>query len=150
MSEITAGIYRHFKGKDYQVFGIGRHSESDEEFVVYRPLYGDCALTIRPAAMFTEMVDRDGYQGPRFTLVYPLATYEHVVAEPGGKVVLVGGTYLPVACVGCGQTFNQSSFDNPEDAAEMAVLGGWQYNSRGPKGPGQYCGSCVEESSDDR
>ena len=66
MSTIQPGRYRHFKGKEYQVIGTARHSETLEELVVYRALYGDGGLWVRPAAMWSETVDRDGYRGPRF------------------------------------------------------------------------------------
>lgn len=64
--EIKPGKYRHFKGNCYEVIGVGRHSETMEEMVVYRALYGEHGLWVRPAAMWTEIVDRDGYHGPRF------------------------------------------------------------------------------------
>lgn len=67
MSTIQPGRYRHFKGKEYQVIGTARHSETREEMVVYRALYGDGGLWVRPAAMWSELVERDGYCGPRFT-----------------------------------------------------------------------------------
>lgn len=66
---IQKGIYRHFKGNLYEVIGVGKHSETLEEMVVYRALYGEYGLWVRPAAMWNETVDRDGYHGPRFTLV---------------------------------------------------------------------------------
>ena len=66
MSTIHPGRYRHFKGKEYQVIGTARHSETLEEMVVYRALYGDGGLWVRPAAMWSELVERDGYCGPRF------------------------------------------------------------------------------------
>ena len=69
MSTIQPGRYRHFKGKEYQVIGTARHSETREEMVVYRALYGDGGLWVRPAAMWTERVERDGYSGPRFAYV---------------------------------------------------------------------------------
>jgi hypothetical protein len=69
---ITSGVYRHFKGKDYLVIGVAVHSETGEELVVYRPLYGDYQLTVRPKAMFIEPVERDGYSGPRFNLIKQL------------------------------------------------------------------------------
>jgi hypothetical protein len=69
---ITPGVYRHFKGKDYLVIGVAVHSETGEEVVVYRPLYGDYQLTVRPKAMFIESVERDGYSGPRFNLIKQL------------------------------------------------------------------------------
>lgn len=69
MSTIQPGRYRHFKGKEYQVIGTARYSETLEEMVVYRALYGDGGLWVRPAAMWSELVERDGYRGPRFTPV---------------------------------------------------------------------------------
>ena len=64
--EIKPGKYRHFKGNCYEVIGVRRHSETMEKMVVYRALYGEHGLWVRPAAMWTEIVDRDGYHGPRF------------------------------------------------------------------------------------
>jgi len=66
---IVAGTYRHYKGQSYQVYEVATHSESLEEFVVYRPLYGARKLWIRPLAMFTETVSVDGVSLPRFELV---------------------------------------------------------------------------------
>ena len=66
MADIQPGRYHHFKGNEYQVLGIARHSETLEELVVYRALYGDGGLWVRPASMWTETVDRDGYHAPRF------------------------------------------------------------------------------------
>ena len=66
MSEVTPGIYRHFKGNLYEVIGVASHSETMEPMVVYRALYGECGLWVRPAAMWNEIVDKDGYHGPRF------------------------------------------------------------------------------------
>jgi len=67
--EIVAGRYRHYKGGEYQVIGVARHSETDEELVVYRPLYGERGLWCRPAAMFGETVELAGRRVPRFQLV---------------------------------------------------------------------------------
>ena len=67
--DIKPGKYRHFKGNDYKVIGVARHSETMEEMVVYRALYGEGGLWVRPAAMWTEEIDRDGYPGPRFQYV---------------------------------------------------------------------------------
>ena len=64
--EIRAGRYRHFKGKEYEVVGIARHSETLEEMVVYRALYGEGGLWVRPAAMWNETVERDGVVYQRF------------------------------------------------------------------------------------
>lgn len=67
--EIKPGKYRHFKGNLYEVIGVARHSETQEEMVVYRALYGEHGLWVRPAVMWTETVDRDGYHGPRFQFI---------------------------------------------------------------------------------
>lgn len=67
--ELKPGRYRHFKGNEYELLGIARHSETMEEMVVYRALYGKQGLWVRPAAMWTEQVDRDGYHGPRFIYI---------------------------------------------------------------------------------
>ena len=66
MSTIKPGRYRHFKGSEYEIIGTARHSETLEEMVVYRALYGEGGLWVRPAAMWSETVERDGYCGPRF------------------------------------------------------------------------------------
>ena len=66
MTDVEPGVYRHFKGARYEVIGTALHSETEEEHVVYRPLDGDGRLWVRPRVMWTEPVDRDGYQGPRF------------------------------------------------------------------------------------
>ena len=65
MEPIRPGRYRHFKGNEYRVIGTARHSE----MVVYRALYGEGGLWVRPAAMWNETVDRDGYHGPRFVYI---------------------------------------------------------------------------------
>ena len=69
MAEIRLGKYRHFKGNEYRVIGMARHSETMEEMVVYQALYGEGGLWVRPAAMWNEQVDRDGYCGPRFAYI---------------------------------------------------------------------------------
>lgn len=66
---IRPGKYRHFKGNEYQVIGTARHSETMELMVVYRALYGDYGLWVRPASMWNEMVTRDGKTFQRFTLI---------------------------------------------------------------------------------
>lgn len=66
MAGITPGRYRHYKGKEYTVLGVARHSETLEELVVYRQEYGDRGLWVRPAAMFAEMVEISGRSVPRF------------------------------------------------------------------------------------
>lgn len=67
--DIRPGRYRHFKGKEYEVLGVASHSETLEPMVVYRALYGEGGLWVRPAAMWTEQVDREGYSGPRFMYI---------------------------------------------------------------------------------
>ena len=69
MEELKLGRYRHFKGKEYQLLGVAQHSEPLEAMVVYRALYGAHGLWVRPAAMWSETVERDGYCGPRFTYI---------------------------------------------------------------------------------
>ena len=69
MSEIRPGKYRHFKGGEYEVIGIAKHSETLEPMVVYRALYEGGGLWVRPAAMWNEMVERDGKRFPRFTFL---------------------------------------------------------------------------------
>jgi hypothetical protein len=68
---VAPGRYRHFKGGLYEVLGVARHSETDERLVVYRPLYGDGGLWVRPAAMFAEKVTHEGREVPRFARVEP-------------------------------------------------------------------------------
>lgn len=60
------GCYRHFKGSRYQVLGTAQHSETREQMVIYRALYGERGVWVRPAAMWFEHIERDGYSGPRF------------------------------------------------------------------------------------
>ena len=63
------GRYRHFKGMEYEVIGIAKHSETLEPMVVYRALYGEGGLWVRPAAMWEENVTRDGVTQRRFTYI---------------------------------------------------------------------------------
>ena len=67
--EIKPGRYHHFKGGEYQVLGLARHSETGEVMVVYRALYAQQGLWVRPAAMWNETVERDGTCVPRFVLL---------------------------------------------------------------------------------
>ena len=69
MQEIKPGRYRHFKGNEYEVIGVGKHSETLEEYVIYRALYGEGGLWVRPAAMWNETVERDGKTYKRFTYI---------------------------------------------------------------------------------
>ena len=66
MTSVEPGIYRHFKGNLYRVIGMVKHSETLEPMVVYRALYGEGGIWVRPAAMWNEHVEKDGYSGPRF------------------------------------------------------------------------------------
>lgn len=76
MTRIPVGRYRHFKGNEYEVIGVARHSETEEELVVYRPLYGSFRLMVRPAGMFQEAVTRDGQTQPRFAYIGPLLLHK--------------------------------------------------------------------------
>lgn len=67
--DIKIGKYRHFKGNEYEVLFLARHSETEEEYVVYRALYGDCGVWVRPASMWNEILERDGKTVRRFTYV---------------------------------------------------------------------------------
>ena len=67
--ELKPGKYRHFKGGEYEVYGVATHSENGEQLVVYRPLYGEQDLWVRPLSMFTETIVRDGQEVPRFALL---------------------------------------------------------------------------------
>lgn len=66
---IKPGKYRHFKGNYYDVIGVASHSETMEPMVVYRALYGEGGLWVRPAAMWNEIVEKPEYTGPRFVYV---------------------------------------------------------------------------------
>ncbi len=69
MEEIKKGRYRHFKGMEYEVTDIAVHSETEEEFVVYKALYGDGKTWIRPIEMWNETVEKDGKLYKRFTYI---------------------------------------------------------------------------------
>jgi hypothetical protein len=69
MQELQPGLYRHYKGGTYQVIGVARHSETDEQLVVYRCVYDNNSLWVRPLAMFLETVLVDGHTVPRFELL---------------------------------------------------------------------------------
>lgn len=66
---IQPGRYRHYKGNDYEILGVARHSETEEEVVVYRALYGEGGLWVRPLTMFLETVLIEGQPRPRFQFV---------------------------------------------------------------------------------
>ena len=67
--KIVPGRYRHYKGSDYEVIGVAQHSESGEQLVVYRTLYGNYDLWVRPVSMFVEQVQVDDVAIPRFTFI---------------------------------------------------------------------------------
>ena len=67
--DIKLGRYRHFKGNEYEVIGIAKHSESLEPMVIYRALYGEKELWVRPASMWNEIIDKNDYKGPRFVFI---------------------------------------------------------------------------------
>ena len=67
--EIKKGRYRHFKGNEYEVVAVARHSETLEEMVVYKALYGEGGLWVRPAEMWNETVERDGKEVKRFEFI---------------------------------------------------------------------------------
>ena len=69
MAAVKPGFYRHFKGNLYEVIGTAKHSETLEEMVVYRACYGEGGLWVRPAAMWDEIIERDGKTYRRFTPV---------------------------------------------------------------------------------
>ena len=69
MTELKPGLYRHFKGNLYRLLYVAKHSETLEPMVVYQALYGEMGIWVRPAAMWSEHVERSDYSGPRF---YPV------------------------------------------------------------------------------
>ena len=78
MNEVTPGRYRHYKGNEYTVVGVARHSETLEEMVLYRQEYGEHGLWVRPKEMFSETVRVDGKEVPRFQ---PLASSSGQIGE---------------------------------------------------------------------
>ena len=69
MSEIKKGRYRHYKGNEYEVVGVAKHSETLEPMVVYKALYGDGDIWVRPATMWNEKVNVNGVEMLRFTYI---------------------------------------------------------------------------------
>ena len=67
--DFKPGKYRHFKGKEYQLLYLATHSETLEPMVVYRPLYGEGNIWVRPASMWIEHVEKEDYSGPRFQYI---------------------------------------------------------------------------------
>ena len=68
--ELKKGIYRHYKGNEYEVITTAIHSETEEKMVVYRALYGEYGVWVRPYEMFVETVELNGVKVPRFTFLY--------------------------------------------------------------------------------
>lgn len=69
MDDLKPGRYRHFKGNEYRLIALAKHSETMEPMVVYQALYGEGGIWVRPAKMWNEHVEREGYSGPRFTYI---------------------------------------------------------------------------------
>ena len=69
MNEIKTGKYRHFKGNEYEVIAVAKHSETTEDMVVYKALYGEGGFWVRPASMWNETVERDGKVFNRFEYI---------------------------------------------------------------------------------
>lgn len=76
MENLQQGIYKHYKGNSYEVLGVARHSETEELLVVYRALYGEGGLWVRPLTMFRETVELDGSMVSRFEYQGKVANYE--------------------------------------------------------------------------
>jgi hypothetical protein len=68
---LQPGLYRHYKGPEYRVFGVATHSETQQYMVIYQALYGEFGLWVRPLDMFCETVEVDGKTVPRFALIQP-------------------------------------------------------------------------------
>ena len=80
---IKTGLYRHYKGKNYYVFKVALHSETDEAMVVYQYLYDDFAWSVRPLSMFSENVEVAGELIPRFEFIRELTEAEIIDANKG-------------------------------------------------------------------
>jgi len=74
MTEINMGRYKHFKGGEYEVMAIAQHSETLEKLVIYRPLYGQPSIWVRPLSMFQDMKEINGKLVPRFTFMGPMGS----------------------------------------------------------------------------
>lgn len=85
--KLTAGLYRHYKGHEYRVFGVAQHSESEEWMVIYQALYGEYGLWVRPMSMFCETVEVNGERLPRFALIQ--AEEPQIGQRPDGRLTSV-------------------------------------------------------------
>jgi cupin 2 domain-containing protein len=92
---LQPGRYRHYKGNEYSVLGVARHSESLEELVVYRPEYGERGLWVRPWQMFSEMVDVNGQAVPRFQPLGSTASASDELAAPRTNIFAELPSQLP-------------------------------------------------------
>ncbi len=81
MEEIKLGRYRHFKGNEYEVLLIAKNSETQEDMVVYRALYGDHGIWVRPASMWNETIERDGKTFKRFEYIDKEVKNYGIIAE---------------------------------------------------------------------
>lgn len=72
--QLQPGLYRHYKGPEYRVWGVARHTETEQVMVVYQALYGEFGLWVRPLEMFCETVEVNGEIVPRFALIEPQAS----------------------------------------------------------------------------
>lgn len=88
MTSITLGRYRHYKGKEYTVIGVARHSESGEVLVVYRQEYGDHSLWVRPLAMFMETVLVDGKEVPRFQQIAESESWDNIMPRTSAGLLM--------------------------------------------------------------
>lgn len=70
--DFKPGKYRHYKGGEYELIGLAKHSETLEEMIIYRALYGNRAVWVRPSSMWFELVETDNYSGPRFCWISPM------------------------------------------------------------------------------
>ena len=66
---VIGGIYKHYKGNEYKVIGVAKHSETLQELVVYQALYGEMGLWVRPKTMFLERIQKDGKEIERFAFI---------------------------------------------------------------------------------
>ena len=69
MDEFKPGRYRHYKGNEYELLSLAKHSETLEDMVVYRAMYGEYGVWVRPASMWNEAIERDGKHMRRFTYI---------------------------------------------------------------------------------